>query len=232
MARRRWLAGFFGLGVAAVAVARHLRAAGAGIHVPGGILIGDAGGYDVLMGLAFGGFYDGVAADVAARVPPGSRVLEIGCGPGHLATRMARDHRLDVTGLDLDPAMIERATSSGERRRAAGETAPTFVVGDVAALPVPDRSFDVVVSTLSVHHWDDAAAGIREIARVLKPGGVGLLWDLRPGRFPLHGGIPEPVAVRDGPVRIVRAEPWPWPWHLALTQRIEVAPAGVEAGTA
>ncbi len=240
MARSRWLAMTIGLGAVAVVLARHLRGAGAlaghlrcaglverGVPAPGGILIGDAAGYDLMARLLLGSFYDGVAADVATRLPRGARVLDVGCGPGHLATRLARDHGLEVTGLDLDPAMVERARAASEQRADETRQVPEFVVGDAADLPFEDRSFDAIVTTLSMHHWSDVPAGVAEIARVLRPGGRGLLWDLRPGRLPFHGGLADPLsAVRASPARIVRADPWPWPWRLALTQRIEIVPPG------
>src|SRR5512139_3100644 len=115
--------------VAAVVAARHLRGDALGRRAPGGILIADAVVYDVLTGLALGPFYAGVADHVAALAPAGARVLEIGCGPGNLSTRLAR-HGLEVTGLDLDSVMIERARAN------AGHadnllTRPSFLVGDV-----------------------------------------------------------------------------------------------------
>jgi ubiquinone/menaquinone biosynthesis C-methylase UbiE len=58
-------------------------------------------------------------------------------------------------------------------------------VGDVAALAFPDRSFDLVVSTLSMHHWADPAAGLAEIGRALRPGARALIWDFRPGVRPI-----------------------------------------------
>jgi ubiquinone/menaquinone biosynthesis C-methylase UbiE len=60
----------------------------------------------------------------------------------------------------------------------------------VAALTFPDRSFDLVVSTLSMHHWADPAAGLAEIGRVLRPDARALIWDFRPGGRPIcsdHG---------------------------------------------
>jgi ubiquinone/menaquinone biosynthesis C-methylase UbiE len=210
---------------AAVAVMRHgRRHAGQGHRVVGGILVGNAGVYDALTRLLLGSLYGRIAADVAADAPVGARVLDVGCGPGHLSTRLARHHRLEVTGLDLDPAMIARADRSGDGDRHR----PSFLVGDVASLAFPDGSFDLVVSTLSMHHWADPVAGLAEIGRVLRPGGRSLIWDFRSGSWthlfgPRHAQLPDPVHhARSSPLRLVDATPWPWPWRLTLTQRIEL----------
>jgi SAM-dependent methyltransferase len=209
--------------LAAVALARH-RGAASGRWAPGGILIGDADVYDSQSRILLGGLFRGISADIAASAPGGAQVLEVGCGPGHLALRLARDHGLDVTGLDLDPAMIERARANSERSGVDADPQPAFVVGDVASLPFPDGSFDLVVSTLSLHHWADPAAGLAEIGRVLRPSGRALVWDLRPGIVPMHRDVPDPLeAARGGPLRVVRSTPWRWPWRLALAQRIELA---------
>lgn len=98
-------------------VARHGRGAATGQGERDGILIGDAAAYDAMSRLFFGSLFDPIAADVAAAAeevaPEGARVLEVGCGPGHLSIRLARRHGIDTTGLDLDPAMIGRR---GQRR--------------------------------------------------------------------------------------------------------------------
>ena len=70
--------------------------------------------------------------------------------------------------------MVERAKrheSEGGRLR--------FVVGDAADLPFEAETFDVVVSTLSLHHWAEPAASLAEIRRALRPGGFALLYDFR-----------------------------------------------------
>jgi SAM-dependent methyltransferase len=231
MVQARKLAILAGAAATALAVLRRGRHAARGHQVPGGILIGDAVVYDTLSRLLLGPFLTRIAADVAAVTPDGARVLEVGCGPGHLSTRLARDHGLEVTGLDLDPAMIARAQANTDRAGNRGGRRPSFLVGDVAALAFPDRSFDLVVSTLSMHHWADPASGLAEIGRVLHPGARALIWDFRPGvrphpLGPRHAHIPDPVDhTRGSRLRVVRATPWPWPWRFQLTQRIELARA-------
>ncbi|HEY5434754.1 MAG TPA: class I SAM-dependent methyltransferase [Candidatus Limnocylindrales bacterium] len=231
MPRLRTAVIMLGGAVAAVAVLRHTRGSG-GLQTPGGIIMGDAARYDSLSGLLLGSFYASVAADVATAAPNGGRVLDVGCGPGHLANRLARDHGLEVTGLDLDPMMIERARANAVQM-AIAERRPTFVVGGVDALPFPDASFDLVVSTLSMHHWADATAGQAEIGRVLRPGGRALIWDIRPGVVPLHRHQPDPLdKVAGSSLRLASATPWRWPWRLSFTQRIELVAADREAAAA
>jgi SAM-dependent methyltransferase len=100
---------------------------------------------------------------------------------------------------------------------------PTFLQGDVAALPFADASFDLVVSTMSMHHWADPRAGLAEVGRVLRPGGRALMWDLRPGLVPLHRHVPDPLEHADGgPLRVVAVTPWRWPWRFTFTRRIEL----------
>jgi SAM-dependent methyltransferase len=217
---------------AAAAVLRHGRGA-RGRRVPGGILIGDTIAYDALSRLVLGSLFERIATDVAAVAPDGARVLEVGCGPGRLSIRLVRQHGLDVTGLDLDPAMIQRARANADRPGNGDQRRPSFLVGDVASLAFPDRSFDLVVSTLSMHHWADPTAGLAEIGRVLRPGARALVWDFRPGIMPLHRHAPDPLDhVHSAPLRVASATPWRWPWRLNLTQRIELVRADGSPGHA
>jgi ubiquinone/menaquinone biosynthesis C-methylase UbiE len=199
--------------------------------VPGGIIIGDAVVYEALSRLVLGSLFGRIAADVAAVAPDGARVLEVGCGPGRLSIRLARQHGLEVTGLDLDPAMIARANANADRLGDGEGRRPSFLVGDVATLAFPDGSFDLVVSTLSMHHWADPAAGLAEIGRVLRPGGRALVWDFRPGVRPhpfgpRHAHMPDPVDHTHGSrLRVANATSWRWPWRFQLTQRIELVRA-------
>jgi ubiquinone/menaquinone biosynthesis C-methylase UbiE len=185
--------------------------------------VGDAVVYDALSRLVAGSLFRRIAAEVAAVAPDGARVLEVGCGPGRLSIRLAGQHGLDVTGLDLDPAMIQRARANADRQGNGDQRRSSFLVGDVAALAFPDSSFDLVVSTLSLHHWADPTAGLTEIGRVLRPGGRALVWDFRPGIVPVHRHAPDPLKhVPGSSLRVVSATPWCWPWRFALTQRIEL----------
>jgi ubiquinone/menaquinone biosynthesis C-methylase UbiE len=100
------------------------------------------------------------------------RAVDIACGPGTLALRFARRVRW-VCGLDLTPAILERA-----RRSAAGEGLSNldFALGDAQSLPFADGSLDIAVTSYALHHLLDAARTIREMSRVVKRGGrVGIL---------------------------------------------------------
>ena len=206
--------------VAAAALMLHRRAGSLGQPVAGGVLIGDAAAYERLTGWLLGSFYDGIAADIVAAVPSGASVLDVGCGPGHLTRRLAASG-FDVTGIDLDPAMIERATAHGGGR---------YLAADAASLPFEDDAFDLVVSTLSMHHWAAANAGIVEVGRVVRTEGRVLIWDLRRGA-PLHAHAPDPTeAMHGAPLDIVGARPWRWPGPLSFVQRIELRPGVAPAG--
>jgi SAM-dependent methyltransferase len=219
-------AGVAVLGAAAAVVlilVRHARGL-LGRRVTGGILVADVGLYDAV-GHRFllRSFFEGVARDVAASAPEGARVLEVGCGPGRLSIRLSEEFGLDMTGLDLDPAMIDRARTNARQANAHDGRAPSFVVGDVASLSFPDGSFDLTVSTLSMHHWADPSGGIAEMARVLRPGGRALVWDFRPGVVPFHARTFDPAEHAHGSsLRLVGATPWRWPWRLSPIERIDL----------
>ena len=146
--------------------------------------------YDLAARLLFRGRYQAIATAIAAEVPAGSRLLDAGCGPGEVLTMLTSlAPEIETTGLDVDPAMIERAERKADRAvRSGARRRPTFVVADAASMPFPDESFDVVVSSFAVHHWPDRPAGLAEIMRVLRPGGRAVIWDIAP---PHPTGIPE-----------------------------------------
>ena len=165
-----------------------------------------------------------IAADIAATAPAGATVLEVGCGSGPLSVRLVTDHGLDVTAFDIDPGEIVRAKARASRTADAGRPTPTFLVADVAALPFDDASFDVVVSTYSMHHWRDKPAGLAEIARVLRPGARALIWDLRRGFALFHLRAPDPlIGIGNGPLVLLGITEWRWPFGFTFTRRLELA---------
>jgi ubiquinone/menaquinone biosynthesis C-methylase UbiE len=97
-------------------------------------------------------------------------VLDVGCGTGKLLRR-AHAYWPEAQLIGVDPAngMIEMA------KRLTPHA--TFFTGMAEALPLQDASVDLVLSTTSFHHWQDQAAGLRQIARVLRPGGYFILVD-------------------------------------------------------
>jgi demethylmenaquinone methyltransferase / 2-methoxy-6-polyprenyl-1,4-benzoquinol methylase len=109
---------------------------------------------------------------VAEAVRPGDRVLDACCGTGDLALEAQRAGGR-VTGLDFSERMLERA-----RRKSS---AVEWVRGDVLALPFSDGSFDAVTVGFGIRNVADLEAGLRELARVLRPGGrLGCLEITRP----------------------------------------------------
>ena len=100
----------------------------------------------------------------------GQRVLEIGCGTGNLLTALGR-RRLDVeaVGIDPDPAALRRAGRKAARRKLGIRFEQAFA----GELPLPDDGFDRVLSAFMLHHLDEdeRLRALREVRRVLRPGG-------------------------------------------------------------
>ncbi|TNY38297.1 class I SAM-dependent methyltransferase [Thermomonospora catenispora] len=104
-------------------------------------------------------------------IEPGQRVLEVGYGPGALirllSERTPADHILGV-----DPSAEMRAAASRSNRAAVAAGRVDLRIGTAADTGLAERSVDVVVSVNSVAVWPDLDAGLRELHRVLKPGGT------------------------------------------------------------
>jgi len=114
-----------------------------------------------------------------ARIQPGEQVLDVGCGTGTLAMevkpRVGATGR--VAGIDPGTRQIARARSQAARHHLPID----FQVGVIEQLPFPDQTFDVVFSTLMMHHLPAGLKrqGLSEIARVLKPGGRLVIADFK-----------------------------------------------------
>ena len=166
--------------------------------------------YDVAARRLLRGVYRRLAADVADTAPRDGAVLDVGTGPGVLLVELARRRPdLTVTGVDLSADMVAAAT------RNLRESGATAKVASVTDLPFPDGSFDLIVSSLSLHHWDEPAAAVPELSRVLRPGGRLLIYDLRFAPFDtlataaregelFTGQAPQRTQVRTGVVFLPR----------------------------
>jgi ubiquinone/menaquinone biosynthesis C-methylase UbiE len=113
-------------------------------------------------------------ADVMAALPEGGRVLEVAPGPGSLAIELAK-RGLMVAGLDISRSFVRMAS---ERAEGAG-VAVDFRHGDAAHMPFEDESFDLTVCHAAFKNFTDPVGALREMHRVLVPGGVALIGDLR-----------------------------------------------------
>src|SRR5207244_1079949 len=134
--------------------------------------------YDVVMVRLTRRLYHRVIADLAALQLVEGKVLDAGTGPGTLVRELARSlPGLQVYGIDLSEDMIRLARAHARSEQL--EERVHFESGDVAHLPYPDQSFDVVVSTISMHHWYELEQPLRELYRVLRPSGRLWIYDFR-----------------------------------------------------
>jgi ubiquinone/menaquinone biosynthesis C-methylase UbiE len=168
---------------------------------------GQGRSYDLLSTLFFLGrrrrVFTRLAALSGAR--PGDRVLDVGCGTGYFTRLLAEAVAPGGTALGIDPSpeVIARA------RRLTRLANSTFAEGIAEALDTEDQSYDVVVSSLMLHHLPGTLRpqAIREMYRVLHPGGRVLVADFRPprtriGRLLLMGHVISP-AMRNNPVHLL-----------------------------
>jgi ubiquinone/menaquinone biosynthesis C-methylase UbiE len=117
---------------------------------------------------------DGEAISAELGLSAGSSVLDVGGGTGLLARHIAAASGCSVTVLDRDSLAVDTASSRGR---------VTAVLGDAAAMPFPDASFDAALLIDAFHHVADQPSAVRETARVLRPGGVVLVAERDPAYF-------------------------------------------------
>lgn len=114
--------------------------------------------------------FEGLARAFVKFVAPDSAwtVLDLGCGPGGLARILAAS-AAHVAGVDTDPTIIELARQAA---LAEGRSNLTFDRGKLAALPYPAANFDAVFAANLLYQFSSPLNGVREMARVTRPGGV------------------------------------------------------------
>lgn len=129
---------------------------------------------------------------------PGERVLEVGCGRGHLTKRL-RDNQVDAIGIDANPQAAEHAVTDG------------VMTMDAAHLEFESDSFDKIVSVHAIEHIPTIENAFGEMARVLKPGGTALY--IYPAE-PIKGiwAIPTAVILHKNPLKATQVHcNWLWP---------------------
>jgi len=119
----------------------------------------------------------------------GRTVLEFGCGTGVLGLRLALEHLARLIFVDTSPAMLDVL-----RQKLEADPLPGAQVleGDIASLPLDAASVDLVACGMSLHHVEDVPGVLRQLRRVLRPGGLLLAADALPedGSFHAPAAVP------------------------------------------
>jgi ubiquinone/menaquinone biosynthesis C-methylase UbiE len=134
------------------------------------------------------------------------RALDLGCGGGHVSFALAPLVG-DVVAYDLSVEMLDAVRSSALQR---GLSNITTSRGPAEKLPFDTASFDIVTSRFSVHHWRDAARGIAEARRVLKPNGVALFVDVVAPESPLLDTYLQTIELLRDPSHVRDYAPSEW----------------------
>jgi ubiquinone/menaquinone biosynthesis C-methylase UbiE len=142
-----------------------------GIPFPGTLL------YNVLSSTSiFQRHYELIAQDVLNYCTEG-HILDIGTGPGWLLKKLHHSSsKLQITGVDISSSMVKKARKNIQN--AGLSDVINIKKGGSDNLPFVDDSFDIVISSGSLHHWKDPTRGLNEVYRILKLGGYALMYDL------------------------------------------------------
>jgi ubiquinone/menaquinone biosynthesis C-methylase UbiE len=116
-----------------------------------------------------------LAQGVAEELPRGSSVLEVAPGPGYFCMELAKFRRYSITGLDISRTFVDIA----RRNAAIAGVRVEFRQGNASGMPFADNSFDFLLCRAAFKNFGDPVRALQEMCRVLKPGGRGVIIDLR-----------------------------------------------------
>lgn len=119
--------------------------------------------------------FKALARRMAETLPAGAKVLEVAPGPGFFSTELAKLGRFDVTGLDISDSFVAIAKKNAQ----AEGVQVDFRKGNASAIPFGENSFDFVLCRAAFKNFSDPIGALREMRRVLRPGGRAVVIDLR-----------------------------------------------------
>jgi ubiquinone/menaquinone biosynthesis C-methylase UbiE len=124
-----------------------------------------------------------LAQRIGSQIPPGSAVLEVAPGPGYFCIEFAKLGRYSITGLDISHTFVEIA----RKKAAEAGVDVDFRQGNASNMPFANDTFDFLLCRAAFKNFGQPVRALQEICRVLKPGGRGLIIDLR------HDASPESI---------------------------------------
>ena len=116
-----------------------------------------------------------LAGRIANIVPADGEILEVAPGPGFLAIELAKTNRFRVTGLDISKTFVDLARKNADELGVK----VNFEHGNASNMPFPEKSFNFIVCRAAFKNFSEPVRAIKEMHRVLKPGGKGVIIDLR-----------------------------------------------------
>jgi ubiquinone/menaquinone biosynthesis C-methylase UbiE len=119
--------------------------------------------------------HQGMAKQLVGKIPANGKVLEIAPGPGYFGIELSKLGNFQITGLDISQSFVEIA----RRNAAEAGVRVDFRQGNASNMPFPDNTFDFTFCQAAFKNFSEPVRAIAEMYRVLRPGGVSVISDLR-----------------------------------------------------